>query len=373
MDGIDIALIETDGDAAVKFGPSGDYPYNEEQRILIEQGLHDATSIGDDRNDRPGSLTTLEHQLTLLHADAVHDFLERNQISADSVDVIGFHGQTVLHRPQQALTVQLGDGALLADKTGIDVVFDMRAADVAAGGQGAPLVPAYHRALAALPSLDWDRNSPVVFVNVGGISNITYISASGELIAFDTGPGNNLIDQWMHAEADVPYDLDGEAASRGVVDIDILKRYLAKPYFQKPLPKSLDRSDFEPLTPGELAVEDGARTLARLTAETINAAIAQLPEVPSKWVICGGGRKNGVIMQDLHDLATETGGSVVAAELAGFNGDATEAQAFAYLAVRSLVNLPLTFPGTTGCLKETFGGVLASTSESSSGKRMKFG
>ncbi len=357
MDGIDVALIDTDGRSIVEFGPVAEYPYSGKTRHKIEQGLLDAVAIASDRAARPATLERLEQELTGLHVDAVQDFLQRNNIAPDTVDIIGFHGQTVLHRPHQALTVQLGDGAWLARKTGIDVVCDMRAADMVAGGQGAPLVPVYHQALASMPSLGWDQQKPVAFVNIGGISNITWVPPVGEPVAFDTGPGNALIDQWMEENAGEAFDNNGDTASRGMLVGSILEHYLSTPYFERTLPKSLDRNDFEPLAKDDAGLADGARTLARVTAEAVYQATRLLPQMPGLWIICGGGRKNRMIMQDIQELTQQTGGRTITAEQAGLNGDSMEAEAFAYLAVRSLTNLPLTFPGTTGCKSQTTGGV----------------
>lgn len=358
MDGIDVALITSDGGDVVERGASAEYPFDSDIRAQIVQGLIDAKAIKGDRSARPETLAALERKLTDLHVSAVMRFLAVNKIDTGDVDVIGFHGQTILHRPDEALTVQLGDGALLARKTGIDVVCDMRAADMVSGGQGAPLVPAYHRALTASLSSGLGGETPIVFVNIGGISNITFVPDHGDLIAFDTGPGNGLIDQWVQARAGIPYDEGGMIAAEGQINQHLLQHYLASPYFQKTLPKSLDRSDFRPLQDTELFVADGARTLARLTAQSIIGATHHLPKMPKLWIICGGGRRNETIMRDLEELTQAQGGRVIAAEKAGFNGDAMEAEAFAYLAIRSLKGLPLTFPGTTGCNAATMGGVM---------------
>ena len=265
----------------------------------------------------------------------------------------------MLHRPAQALTVQLGNGQLLADETGLPVVFDMRAADMVNGGQGAPLVPAYHAALGkSLPAELADY--PVCLVNVGGISNITYVPRSAEPLAFDTGPGNSLIDQWVQKMGGVPYDADGAIASEGGVSRAVVERYLAKSFFAQPGPKSLDRSDFTLAEAEGLDLADGARTLASVTAEAIMAATRHLPQQPKLWVICGGGRRNPHIVHDMRAEATARGALVIVAEDAGLDGDATEAEAWAYLAVRSRRGLPITFPGTTGCRTPTEGGVLVS-------------
>ena len=206
MDGIDVALIETDGEDVVRRGPSRTYAYDDEVRRRLSQAVADARGIAS-RDSRPGILAAVEREITQLHGDAVAAFLADTGTSADAIDVIGFHGQTVLHRPEARLTVQLGRGDGLAEATGIPVAWDMRAADVAAGGQGAPLAPVYHRAMAAAVA---DR--PVAVLNIGGVANVTWIGGSGELIAFDTGPGNALIDDWMAKRIGASRD-EGGAAS----------------------------------------------------------------------------------------------------------------------------------------------------------------
>ena len=361
MDGIDVALIRSDGENRVERGPSAEFPFDPATRKAIEQGLIDALKIGDDRKQRPGALEPLEHMITRLHIDAVNQFLTQNSLTSRDIDIIGFHGQTVLHRPDDGVTVQLGLGQMLADETQIDVVYDLRANDMAQGGQGAPLVPVYHRALAASLKDTPDATLPMAFVNIGGISNITYCGSKGELIAFDTGPGNALIDQWVRSGAGIPFDSGGRIASEGGAIDALVERYMAMPYFAKPMPKSLDRNDFPPLQSGEAELADGARTLARITAQSVMACIKHLPESPKLWVICGGGRKNAAIMADLEELAADMSAKVMSAEQAGFNGDAMEAEAFAYLAIRSVNNLPISFSKTTGCRSPTCGGLLTTT------------
>lgn len=353
MDGIDVALIRTDGEERVERGPFLGLPYDAGFRQQLKQSLADAQAIRD-RSERPGILAAVERELTLRHSAAVGQFLEEKRLSADRIDVIGFHGQTVLHRPDQALTVQLGDGPLLARETGIPVVCDMRANDMLHGGQGAPLVPAYHAALAA--SLQTEEK-PVCFVNIGGISNLTFLGRDGEIIAFDSGPGNNLIDQWVESQAGIPFDQGGAIASEGSIVPDLADRYLDAPFFTAPIRRSLDRSDFLPPRPDEAELADGARTLAYVAAASILKSVRHLPERPALYVVCGGGRLNRVLMTDLAVLAGKAGSRVATAEEVGFDGDAIEAEAWAYLAVRSLLGLPLTFPGTTGVGCALSGGV----------------
>ncbi|MGX5720112.1 anhydro-N-acetylmuramic acid kinase [Shinella zoogloeoides] len=355
LDGIDVALLRTDGEAVVERGPSMGRSYDAAFRRRLQGALETAKAIGE-RGERPGDLDEIERELTLRHAEAVRAFLAENDLRPDDIDVIGFHGQTVLHRPNQGLTVQLGDGDLLARETGIDVVYDMRANDMAHGGQGAPLIPAYHAALAA--GLSRASGEAVVFVNIGGISNITFVGSGSEIVAYDSGPGNTLIDQWVEAHAGIPYDQGGMIASEGRVDAGLAERYLGHAFFTDKVRRSLDRNDFRPPQGAEASLEDGARTLAHVTAAAILRSARHLPERPKLYVVCGGGRLNPVIMGDLAALAGSEGAAVVAAEAVDLNGDSMEAEAWAYLAVRSLRGLPLTFPGTTGVTAPVTGGLL---------------
>jgi anhydro-N-acetylmuramic acid kinase len=357
MDGIDVAALVTDGETVAATGPSLSVPYDPAFRQRIEAALETAKAIVA-REERPGDLATLERELTLAHAQAVRDFLKIAGPQWQRPDVIGFHGQTVLHRPQLGLTVQLGDGALLASETGVDVVHDMRAKDMQHGGQGAPLVPAYHAARARSLTPEFASDFPIVFVNIGGISNITYVPRDGDPIAFDTGPGNGLIDQWVSREGGVAFDADGVIASKGVVDRALVARYLDNPFFAQPRPKSLDRGDFTLALMQDIGLADGARTLAAVSAEAILKSMDHLPGKPKLWILCGGGRKNPHIVGDLRAGARTHDAKVVVAEEVGLDGDATEAEAWAFLAVRSLKSLPLTFPGTTGCDFPVTGGVL---------------
>ncbi len=357
MDGIDAAMLRTDGENRVEFGPTAFFPYPAAFRHEIESGLETAKSLVR-RDDRPGGLASLERAITERHAEAVRALVDSAPPTWRDIQLVGFHGQTVLHRPRQALTVQLGDGELLANATGIPVVYDMRANDMLHGGQGAPLVPAYHAALARSLPETYAAVSPVVFVNIGGISNITYVG-DGDPVAFDTGPGNALIDQWVTREGGVPFDADGAIASEGSVVRAVVDRYLDNPFFAKPGPKSLDRGDFTLAEVGGLELADGARTLASVSAGAILKSVEQLPATPRLWIVCGGGRKNPHILGDLVKGAATMQAEVILAEDAGLRGDFIEAEAWAYLAVRSAKKMPLTFPTTTGCRSAVSGGMYA--------------
>ncbi len=359
MDGIDIALLRTDGRDRVERGPSLGVAYEAAFRGRLKQALEDAKSIKT-REERPGNLASVEQELTLRHADAVRHFLSKNNLQPRDVDVVGFHGQTVLHRPDEALTVQLGDGASLAGETGIAVVHDMRANDMVFGGQGAPLIPAYHAALAASLPVGVRGTRPVVFVNIGGISNLTFVGTDGAIVAYDSGPGNTLIDQWVEEHAGIPFDQGGTIASEGRVLSGLAERYLTNPFFTAAKRRSLDRNDFVPPAGGEASLEDGARTLAYVTAAAIFKSSQHLPARPGTYIVCGGGRLNRIIMEDLAAQVCADGAAVLAAEQAGLDGDAMEAEAWAYLAVRALAGLPLTFPATTGVSQPVTGGVFNS-------------
>jgi anhydro-N-acetylmuramic acid kinase len=348
MDGIDVALIDTDGEDLVSRGPSQTFPYESVFRARLARTIEDARALSE-RRAWTGSLAETERELTSLHASAIEHFLQQNQLGRTAIDVVGFHGHTVLHAPEHRLTVQIGDGPELARRLGIAVVYDLRAADCAAGGQGAPLAPVYHRALAAkLPE------RPVVVLNIGGVANVTWIGRDGALFAFDTGPGNALIDDWMARHTGRSLDADGRAAAPGRVDEAALTALLTHHYFGEPPPKSLDRNAFSAAPTEGLSIEDGAATLAAFTASSIARAREHFPEQPRLWVVTGGGRRNRTLMAM---IAERVEAAVAPAEAAGMDGDAMEAEAWAYLAVRSLRGLPISFPGTTGVPRPLTGGV----------------
>ena len=380
LDGIDVAFIETDGDGVLMRGPAQTFPYDASMRRLLVRAMADAKTVTA-RDARPGCLAEAEDEVTARHITAVGDFIAHHHIARASIDVIGFHGQTVLHKPKEALTLQLGLGARLAEKTGVPVVSDLRAADVAAGGQGAPLVPVYHQALVAKLA-----QRPVAVVNIGGVANVTWIGrhgiggngigrngiggngiggngigrdgngCDGRLIAFDTGPGNALLDDWMMKRAGIAFDEGGRTSGAGRVHEDVVHFYLNHAFFAEAPPKSLDRNAyFSDLIDG-LSLEDGAATLAAFTASAIVRAREHMPEEPELWIIGGGGRRNRTIMSL---IAGGVHGAVVPAEAVGLDGDSIEAEAWAYMAVRSLKGLPITFPGTTGVTQPTRGGVHA--------------
>jgi anhydro-N-acetylmuramic acid kinase len=351
MDGIDAALIETDGEGVVRMGPSAELAYTDEERALLRQALADALPMKK-RTERPGALVHAERLITRKHADIISDFLKEHDLTPEDIDVIGFHGQTVLHRPHKRLTVQIGDGQALADSLGIPVVHDLRAADVEAGGQGAPLVPVYHQALVR----DAKLAGPVAVLNLGGVGNISYIADRCDPLAFDTGPANALIDDLMLERTGVALDQDARHALAGQVDETVLAQLMDNAFFQERPPKSLDRNAFSREAVAGLGICDAAATLAAFTARSAAGARQWLPAEPKLWIVCGGGARNPAILEFLRE---ETGATVRTADEFGWSAAMMEAQAFAYLAVRSLKGLLLTFPSSTGVPRAMAGGVLA--------------
>jgi anhydro-N-acetylmuramic acid kinase len=355
-DGIDVALINTDGEEIGRMGPTLYRPYGEDERTLLREAMTAAASLSD-RAARTPLLAEAEDLVTETHAEAVEAFLAANGFAPRDIAVVGFHGQTVLHDPPRRMTVQLGRGEALARRLGISVVYDFRAADVAAGGQGAPFVPVFHRALVR----PLRAEGPVAVLNIGGVANITYIDGD-DLIACDVGPGNALIDDFMAERAGLPHDAEGRAAAAGQVDEAAIARILAHPFFAAPPPKSLDRNAFRAWVAADAALsakslEDGAATLTALTAAAIARAILLLPRRPERFIVAGGGIRNPVLMRMLSERVAPA--AVATADAVGWSAESLEAQGFAYLAVRSLNGLPLSFPTTTGVPRPMTGGVVA--------------
>jgi anhydro-N-acetylmuramic acid kinase len=352
LDGVDVALIETDGKRVKAFGPSGYRPYTDKERGLLRQALMEAVNLPQ-RDARPGILREAERAVTIAHAEAIASFTAQNRISREDVDIVGFHGQTVLHRPAQKMTVQIGDAMALARAIHIPVMHDFRAADVAAGGQGAPFVPVYHRALAQ----SLEREGPMVVVNIGGVSNITYIDGTDTLIACDTGPGNALLDDFMVRMTGQRIDCEGRMAAQGTVDEAWVAKALQHPFFALPPPKSLDRNDFASMVLREGSAADGAATLTAFTAAAIARIVPLLPKPPKSWIVAGGGARNLTMVRMLRERLAPA--PVEAADALGWAGDAIEAQAFGFLAARGLKGLPLSYPATTGVPIPMTGGIIA--------------
>ncbi len=344
LDGIDAALIRTDGEMVYEIGESLTHPYDDEYRAKLREAVHGR-----------GDMMLIEKENTLKHVEAVKALLGQAGMSRKDVHVIGYHGQTVMHRPAEAITWQIGNGALLAEKTGIDVVCDFRRRDMAAEGQGAPLVPLYHAALARQMQL------PIAVLNIGGIANVTWIGKSEgaaselmdlDIMAFDTGPGNVLLNEWALKKTKQDCDRDGVMALAGKPNMKLVDKMLDDPFFDKHPPKSLDRNHFTHDMVKRLSKEDGAATLVEFTAAAVEKARDYFPVSAKQWFVCGGGRHNPALMNALNARLKH----VYPVESLGWAGDALEAQAFAFLAMRSLRRLPISMATTTGSKQAVTGG-----------------
>ncbi len=345
MDGIDVALVRTDGERVSRTPHFRAYPYAPVLRARLLGLLKDPAGAERD------PLADLEAEITDAHADAVLRMMEECRIARSDVSVVGMHGQTVYHRPERRFTRQLADGARAAKRLGLDVVTRFRHADVEAGGQGAPLAPLYHCALAA------DLGLPLMVLNLGGVGNVTYL-ARDLTLAFDTGPASALLDDFVRRRRGLEFDVDGKLSSSGTVERGVLARLMDNPFFDQKPPKSLDRNDFHVRAKivDVLGDADGAATLAAFTVEATRASLRHVPAAPKRWLVTGGGRLNAAFMAG---FTRAFGVPVEPVEAVGWNGDALEAELFGFLAVRSLRGLPLSLPTTTGVPEPMTGGLLS--------------
>lgn len=347
LDGIDCALIETDGYDYIKPVDFLSRPYEPDLRDKLR------LCLGKTKPDQ--MVLEAEQEMTHQHVYIVREMLSRHADEADLKTIIGFHGQTVFHDPGNQFTWQIGDDELLAQEVGIDVLGDLRIQDVSNGGQGAPLLPIYHQKIVS----DHLDGGPIAILNIGGVANVTWVGSDleGDMIAFDTGPGNALMDDFILARTGQPYDSAGILAKNGQCDYELVKNWLNNGYFRLNAPKSLDRDMWSNINVSKLSTEDGLATLLAFTLESIIKALEHFPSSPHAWFVCGGGRHNDHLMACLSEKLE---GRVQSIEALGYNGDAIEAQGFGYMAVRSLLGLPYTFPGTTGVDASCTGGTLYS-------------
>ena len=351
---IDVAAIRTDGEKIFEFGPYQLYPYENNNIRKVIFDTYEEAKNWDFKGAEPEIFSKVQELITLEQSKAVKKFLEKYNFKKQNIYSVGFHGQTILHRPPNGSTKvgktkQLGDGKIMSRYLDLPVVCDFRSNDVANGGQGAPLAPIYHLALSKI----LNENS-LIFLNIGGISNLTFIDFDCDLIAFDTGPGNAPIDDFVKMHKSGSMDKDGQFAKRGNLDKNVVESIMSNKYFQKPFPKSLDRFDFKFQKLSNLSLEDGCATITKIIALSISKSIDLLPKKPKKIILTGGGRKNSSLVEQIN-LETKINCSKI--EDYGLRGDAIEAEAFAYLSVRSLKNLPLSFPLTTGVRYPMVGGV----------------
>lgn len=353
LDAVDMAVIETDGQEITALGPVGEKKLDPQVRALLERAIADALKLrpGD---PTPASFAPAAAAIAAEHVAAGDAFMREHRILPGDLDVIGLQGQTVLHAPPgpdrpAGRTIQLIDAAAVAQGLGVPVVYDLRSDDVAAGGQGAPLAPVYHAALVRYSGL----HTPTAVLNLGGVANLTLVRADGELEAFDTGPANGMIDLLVQERTPRRLDEGGALARAGHVHDRVLAAYLDHPYFKIRGPKSLDRFDFPLSRVVSLSLEDAAATLTAFAAETVWRGLQACSEIPLRLVVTGGGRHNPALMDAIRERVALP---VLAAEEADWRGDSIEAEAFAFLAARAYLGLPISFPGTTGVPEPMTGG-----------------
>jgi len=365
-DGVDAALIETDGETIVSKGPNCFVPYEVSEQDILKSTMRQIASA-ESGQQRQEIAISVEALIREKHRFAVDELLKKAGKTAEDIDVIGFHGQTLFHDPDVGVTLQVGDGEKLAAELLIPVVYDFRSKDMEFGGQGAPMVPVYHHALVHSLVRENKLNLPVAVVNIGGVANVTYIGASIDgdfddqdrslnMLAFDTGPGNALINDWVEAHTGELMDEGGRYATKGVVDEGIVQQFLNEDYFKINPPKSLDRDQFTVSHMQHMSLEDGAATLTEITAQTIALSREFMDVLPNNWIVVGGGAYNPELMGCLSRAVSQ---DLTVAESLGWQSDAMEAEAFGFLAVRHLADLPFSFPYTTGVSLPVSGGVLA--------------
>jgi anhydro-N-acetylmuramic acid kinase len=354
LDAVDMAVLDTDGEIISGFGPAGERKLSEATRDIMLEATKQALAWPRGAPE-PAIFADAARAGAEEHFAAAEEFLAANGLKWSDIDLIGMHGQTVLHeRPQGGQvgrTVQLGDAAWLARQAGVPVAHDFRTADVAAGGEGAPLAPIYHLARAVASGL----KAPLAVLNIGGVANVTFWSGGDEIAAFDTGPGNGMIDLMVQARGAGRFDDRGRYASVGRVNEGVLAGLLGHPYFSAPPPKSLDRFDFSLESLEPLQLEDAAATLVAFMAEAVRLSFAMMGQNPTETIVTGGGRHNPEIMKA---LAARLPMPVKTAEDHGWRGDSIEAEAFAYLAARTAAGLPISFPKTTGVPAPMTGGTI---------------
>ena len=351
-DGIDLSIVKSNGEDSLNLIEDYFFPYEKKTKLKIRK-LKEKIEKVIDLEINKNEIAALEKEITFLHCKAINLFLAKVKINKSEIDLVGLHGHTIFHSFLNKKTKQLGDGKALSKLTGLNIVYDFRKNDLKNGGQGAPLVPIFHKLLQKKLKLE----VPVVFVNIGGISNLTYLDKTDEIISFDSGPGNFLIDKLLQLKSNnkIQFDKNGEIALKGRVDRNILDSYLGDPYYDSQPPKSLDVNDFSLSPVRGLRVEDSIATLSEFTVLTITNSLYFFPNKPRKIILCGGGRKNKYIFERIKQISRI---STLNIDEYNINGDFIESQAFAYLAIRSFFKKPITFNMTTGTSKPTTCGKL---------------
>ena len=351
-DGIDASVIRSDGEAELDLVGDFFFPYEEKTMIQIRK-LKEKINTVSDLELYKKEIACLEKEITFLHSKAINLLVKRLEKKKLEIDLVGFHGHTIFHSFNNKKTKQLGDGKSLSESTGLNVIYDFRNNDLQHGGQGAPLAPIFHKLLQKKLEL----KTPIVFINIGGISNLTYLDENNEMISFDSGPGNFLIDKLLQLQSNgkIQYDENGKIAFKGSVDKNILDAYLDDPYYDSSPPKSLDVNDFTLGPVRGLSIENSITTLSELTALTIVNSLSFFLNKPKKIILCGGGRKNKYLCERIKKISNILTLNIDEYKI---NGDFIESQAFAYLAIRSFLKKTISFPKTTGVSKPMTGGEL---------------
>ena len=348
LDGIDVSIIKSDGEQHVEIIDDLYLKYDDQLKLKLKK-IIDSCSSKNQLTKISKQINELEKELTLYHAKAYELIIEKNKNI--KIDLIGFHGQTILHKPKNKYSIQIGDSKLLSKITNTTVISNFRENDILNGGQGAPLTPIYHQLI--LKKIN--SKLPSAVINIGGITNITYIEKSNKIIGFDTGPGNYLIDELIRSKTKYEFDSGGLIAKSGRPDEEILSKFLNDPYYKKKFPKSLDIKDLNIQNLNTLNLEDGCATLAMLTVRSICIALDNFKNRPNLILVSGGGRKNQYIFDN---ISKKFQNSVKLIDDFNFNGDFIESQAFAYLAIRSYLKKIITFPSTTGVKEPCLGGLI---------------
>ena len=351
MDGIDASIIKSDGEQFLEIVDDIYLKYDDQLKSELKKVI-DSCSSKEVFKKLSNSINDLENKITLKHSQACKLIIKKHKNI--NIDIIGFHGQTILHKPQDGYSIQVGDSKLLSKLTNTTVVSNFRENDILNGGQGAPLAPLYHYLILSMIK----SNLPTALVNIGGIANITYVENQNKIIAFDTGPGNYLIDKWVRANSKMEYDSRGQLAKSGQLNEKILEKFLSNPYYKKKSPKSLDVKDFNSSDLNKLSLEDGCATLSMLTVRSICMAISSFSKIPNTVLFTGGGRKNEFIIENIKKIVKK---QIYLLDEFNFNGDYTESQAFAYLAIRSYLKKFISLPNTTGVKKPCLGGLIFKT------------
>ncbi len=360
MDGVDVSLIKSDGYDEYVSILDNYYEFNHELRQNLIN-LRDKIFILDDLKKNSKEIANFERKFTLFISQIIEKIQKKNN---NKIDLIGFHGQTIFHNAEQKISKQLGDGGLLSQILSKTVINDFRQNDILNGGQGAPLTPIFHKLISRFLEKKYKLILPFNIVNIGGITNITKINKEDNskienLQAFDIAPGNCLIDEWVRKNSNDKFDKDGQIAKSGQVNDLILNQALDNFDIQK-YDKSLDTKNFDISFVKGLSLEDGCATITKFTAYLIAKGIEFVNHLDNKistnTLVCGGGRKNSFLIDSINENLIQSNHKLKNLDLYGFNGDFIESQAFGYLAIRSLLKLPISFPKTTRCKNAVTGG-----------------